>query len=333
MTTELYQEKPHERLAKMLELAFGPYNERRKEIVASLPREMSVVQDGQRKTIQRELLLTEAIEPTGLLQTDVALTVAEGANQAKCWMNVLPVYQIKGNAYNHAYGEAGMYAAVVAEGAEFPNRSQDYGNAAFSTKKYAQSPKISNEMIEDARVDVIAQEIMFAGKAVQNSVEQKINDTMIEGSGNAVDCGGSNLGVKAIVKANAKLRGSGFNPDVVVMHPDLEGQVGLDLAPSYNIGAQGMAGNGMIPQGYLGIRWERCGIADVAGGTYTFGYDTNDYIGGLVIDSSRAGGIAVSRPLTVDEFDGSVRDIKGINVSMRMDAKSFVSTAACRIQY
>ena len=332
MTTEIYQEKPHERLTKMLELAFEPYNERKKEIVATLPREMSFYQDGSIKTIKRELLLTEAIE-SGLLQTDVATTVVEGANQAKAWMAVLPIYNIKGNAYNHAYGEAGMYASIVAEGAEIPNRSQDYGNAAFATVKYAQSPKISNEMIEDARVDVIAQEIMFAGKAVMNSVERKINDTMIEGSGSYIDTAGSDQGVKAIVKGAAKLRGLGFNPDYVVMHPDLEGKCAIDLAPSYNVGAQGVAADGMMPAGYLGLQWRRCGIADVAGGTYTFGYDTDNYIGGLVIDSQRAGGIAVSRPLTVDQFDGSIRDMKGMNVTMRMDAKSFVSTAACRIQY
>ena len=321
---------PHkEKLARSLELAFGcPYNDRRKEIVASMPREMSYNQDGAVKTIKRELLLTEAIEP-GLLQTDVANTVTEGAAQARCWFDILPVYNIKGNAYVHSYGEAGMYADVVAEGAEFPNRSQDYNIATFATLKYGQSPKISNEDIEDARVDVIAQEILFAGKAVQNAAERKVNNAILEGSGDAFDTAGTNQGVKAIIRAATKLRGNGFNAGAVVMHPDLEGIVLLDInAPNASL-----IGNGSVPEGYLGMKWERCGVADVAGGTYTWGYSTNDYIGGLVIDPARCGGIAVSRPLTVDEFDGAAHDVKGMNISIRMDAKPFVSTAACRVQY
>lgn len=320
-------------LTKMLELAFDPYNSRKRELVASLPRELSFYQDGELKTIKRELLLTEAIEGTGLVQTEVAKTVAEGANQAKCWMNVLPVYNIRGNAYIHSYGEGGMYAATVPEGAEVPNRTQNYGAATFAIKKFAQSPKISKEMIEDALVDAIALEIQFAGKAVMNSVEQMINNTILEGSGDEHDSAGANQGVKAVIQAAARARGNGFMPNAVVLHPEAEGLCLLDLAPSSNFGGQGVAGNGLMPPGYLGLSWNVCGVADVTGGTYTWDYDSDGDIGMLVVDTSRCGGVAVARPLTVDEFDDPIHDLRGMVVSMRADAKSYVSTAAVRVEY
>lgn len=320
-------------LKKMLELAFDPYGSRKRAIVASLPREMSYFQDGELKTIKRELLLTEAIEGTGLVQTEVANTVAEGANQAKCWLNILPTYNIRGNAYIHSYGEGGMYAAQVPEGAEIPNRSQDYGAATFAVKKFAQSPKISKEMIEDALVDAIALEIQFAGKAVMNSVERMINNTILEGSGDEHDTSGANQGVKAVIQAAARARGNGFSPNAVVMHPEAEGMVLLDLAPGSNYGSQGVAGNGLMPPGYLGLSWNVCGVADAAGGTYTWDYDSDGDIGMLVVDTSRCGGVAIARPLTVDEFDDPIHDLRGMSVSMRADAKSYVSTAAVRVEF
>lgn len=322
------------KFTEMLELAFGTADSKRKhEIVAGLPKELSYYQDGEVKTIKRELLLTEGIETTGLVQTEVANIVAEGANQAKCWMNVLPIYNIKGNAYIHAYGEAGMYAAEVPEAAEIPNRTQDYGAATFAIKKYAQSPKISKEMIEDARVNAIEEEIKFAAKAVQNKVEQIINNAMLEGSGSEHDCAGADTGIKAVVSACAILRGLGFNPDAVVMCPAAEAKAILDLVPSFYFGGEKAAGNGMMPDGYLKLKWNVSGIADVAGGTYTWGYGTDSYIGMLVVDSARAGGIAVARPLTVSQYEDPIHDLNGMAISMRMDAKPFVSTATCRVEY
>jgi len=321
------------RLARMLELAFDPYNGRKVDIVNTLPKEMSFNQDGQIKTIKRELLLTEGIESTGLVQTAVAQTVAEGANQAKCWMNILPIFRLKGNAYIHAYGEGGMYAAEVPEAAEVPNRTQDYGAATFAVKKYAQSPKISKEMVEDAMVDVIAQEIQFAGKAVMNSVERVILDAMLQGSGTAFDTLAANQGVKAVMKSQALLRGLGFDPKAVVLHPEAEGICLQDLAPSYNFGGQAVAGNGLMPQGYLGLSWNTCGVACTTGGTYTWDYDADDEVGMLIVDPARCGGIAVARPLTVDEYADPIHDLQGMMVSMRMDAKTFVTTAICRVLF
>jgi len=320
-------------LTKMLELAFGADGRRKKQIVAELPKEMSYFQDNELKTIKRELLLTEGIESTGLVQTAVANTVAQGADLAKCWMKILPVYNIKGNAYIHAYGEAGMYAAEVPEAAEIPNRSQDYGAATFTIKKFAQSPKISKEMIEDAMVDAIEQEILFAGVAVMNSVERDINNTMLEGSGDEWDTAttAGSLGIKAVIKAMAVNRGYGFNPRACVMHPGFEGYCLLDLAaPNVN---QQLVGNGSIPNGFLGMNWGVCAIADVAAGTYTWGCGSDGYIMGMVVDPMRCGGIAVARPLTVDEYDDPVHDLRGMNVSMRMDSASYISTAVTRIEY
>lgn len=320
-------------LNEILELALGiPDNTRKRQIVNSLPRELSYEMDGEPKTIKRELLLTEGLE-SGLIQTSVAQKVAEGADLAKCWFNVAPVIRIKGNAYNHPYGEAGFYASTFPEAAEIHSRTQNYGSASFAIQKIGTSPRISNEMIEDGMVDVIAEEIRFAGISVMNKAEQICNDTFLEGSGDEHDASGSNLGVKAVISACARLRGNGFMPTDVVMHPEAEAYCLLDLAPSSNFGGQGVIGNGLMPPGYLGLKWHTSAVADVTGGSYTWDYDSDGDMGMLVVDRNRFGGIAVARPLTVEGFDDPIHDMKNMAVTMRMDAASFVSTAACRVEF
>jgi hypothetical protein len=268
------------------------------------------------------------------VQTEVANVVAEGANQSKCWFKVLPVYTIKGNAYIHAFGETGMYAAEVPEAAEIPNRTQDYGAATFAIKKYAQSPKISNEMVEDAVVNAIEEEIKFAAKAVLNKCEQVCNNEMLEQTTSTHDTAAANQGLKAVAAAIANLRGQGFMPDAIVMHPELEAMCLQDMTPGNYFPGQSIGqGDAMVPQGLLGLKWYTCGVADVAAGTYTWDYDANDEIGGQVVDSSRAGGIAVARPLTVKQYDDPIHDLQGMAISMRMDCQAFVPLATCKIMF
>jgi hypothetical protein len=318
------------RLTKMLELAFDPYNARKKEIVALMPKEMSYVQDGHQKAVKRELLLTEGIE-SGLIQTAVADVVVEGSSPARCWMDILPVRKIKGNAYVWNYGQAGAYAGTIAEAAEIPNMSQDYTSSTFASVKYGRSPKVSNEMVEDGMVDAIAEEIAYASKCVMLGFEQACNNTMLEGSGDEWDTTttAGSLGVKAAIKAMAQAVGSGFSPDAVIMHPGFLGFILQDL----NAPNPSLIGNGRIPDGYMGMKWRTCGVADVAGGTYTWGSGTDSYIMGMVVDSKRAGGIVLSRGLTIKDYDDPVHDLQGRTITLRGDCNAFVSTAIVRIEY
>jgi hypothetical protein len=322
---------PKARLSRMLEMAFDPYGERKKEIVAMMPKELSFNQDGHVKTIKRELLLTEGIE-SGLIQTAVADVVVEGSSPARCWMDILPVRKIKGNAYVWNYGQAGAYAGTVAEAAEIPNMTQDYTSSTFTSLKYGRSPKISNEMVEDGMVDVIAEEIAYASKCVMLGFEQACNNTMLEGSGDEWDTTttAGSLGIKAVIKALAQSVGNGFSPDAVIMHPGFEGFILQDVAaPNPDM----LNGGRRIPDGYLGLKWRACGVADIAGGTYTWGSGTDGYIMGMVVDSRRAGGIVQSRGLTIKDYDDPVRDLKGMTITMRGDCNAFVSTACVRVEY
>lgn len=280
----------------------------------------------------RELLLSDKIEGTNLIQTEVLATVIEGAEPAKCFLDILPTYRTKGNSLRVPYGASGTYAEEYPEGAEIKIKTQDYSSAVFAPKKYAQRPLISKEMVEDANVDVIEQEVRKAGYAVTNAAEKNCLSEILEDSNQEHDTGGSNQGLKAVISARAIVRGLGMIPDFVVMHPEAEAMVLRDFVAPASPGADNVLRGTGMPDGYLGLKWRVCNVED-ASSSHTWDYDSDGDIGMLVIDSTRVGGIHMPRPLTVDNYEDPVHDLVGMTVSMRMDCQSFIADAAARVEF
>ncbi len=281
----------------------------------------------------RELLLTGDLTGSNLIQTEVHKTVVEGANPMRAFMDILPTVRIKGTTYKWPYGETGVYAEKYPQGAEIGIRTQDYAAATYDASEViAQRPLISDTMIESGQVDVIEQELQFAGAAVLNKAERICLSRILENSGLEHDTAGSNQGLKAISRAVTKVKGAGMMPDTVILHPDAEGICVQDVVIPQSPGADTIARGQGIPDGYLGLKWRVCSVADDSA-TYTWGYGADGNIGALVLDSRRAGGIYLPRDLTVKNYEDPIRDMQGMTVTMRMDCQSHIANATCRVEY
>jgi len=281
----------------------------------------------------RELLLSGDLSGSNLIQTEVKATVVEGANPVRAFMDVLPVDRTPGTTFKWPYGANGVYAEKYPQGAEIRIKTQTYSAASYDASEViAQRPLITDTMIESGQVDAIEKEIKYAGEAVMNKAERICLSEILEDSGQAFDTAGANQGLKAIAKAVTKLKGYNMLPDVVIMHPDLEGMCLQDVVVPASPGADAIARGQGIPDGYLGLKWRVCSVADDSS-TYTWGYSAGDNIGGLVLDSARAGGIYLPRDLTVKDYEDPIHDMKGMTVTMRMDCQSHIVNAACRVQY
>jgi len=279
----------------------------------------------------RELLLTGDLTGSNLIQTEVKATVVEGAQPARAFMDVLPIDRTPGTTFKWPYGASGVYAEKYPQGTEIKIKTQDYSAASYDASEViGQRPLITDTMIESGQVDMIEQEIKFAGEAVMNKAERICLSAILEGSGQVFDTAGANQGLKAVAKAVAKLKGYGMKPDVVIMHPDAEGLCMQDVVVPTSPGADTIARGQGIPDGYLGLKWRVCNVSEDSS-TYTWGYAA-DQIGMLVINSARAGGIYLPRDLTVKDYEDPIRDMKGMTVTMRMDSQSHIANAACRVQ-
>jgi len=316
-------------LSRYLEMAYAGPSEKKRLVQRHVPKELAVVHDG--KTIRaRELLLTEAVEATNLIQTEVYKTILEGANQATCFREVLPVVGMKGNSFDWPIGESGYYAVRVPEGAEIPRRVQEYSKRTFTAYKETTRPEITREMIEDCLFDVVEAEVRKGGKAIENKVNRDVLTTLLDNAGNEHDTGGSNQGVKAVAGAIGLNKADDFGADVVVMHPDFASKYLTEFVPTAYAGASEVMKGGS--PGFLGMKPYICSVTDNSD-TYTWDYDTDGEIGALVLDSSNAGAIGVRRDISVEDYKDPIHDLQGMTITTRVANNYLHANAICRIEY
>lgn len=310
-----------------LSIAKNPGNVR--ELSKMIPSELGYVYNGELTQV-KELLLTEAIESTTLIQDEAYRTVTQGAEPAKCMRSALPTIQMKSNVMNWTTGETGTYAPVVAEGTEIPIDTQNYGTTEFKALKYGVRPLISRELIEDGLYNVAELELKKAGLRIENSLNQRAISELIDTVTTEHDCAGTNLGIKAVAAAVSTVRGNGFNPDTLIMHPEAEAIVLQEFVPTNYYPTESIVNTGMVPN-ILGLKTYTCGVVDDA--TATWGYAADGEFGMMVYDSSAIGAIGMRRDITVDQYNDPVKDLVGMAVTARFDVEVVMATAGCRVEY
>lgn len=312
-----------------MEMAMNPESSLIKDLAATIPKELGYNHDG--KLIQvKELLLTEAIESTTLIQAEAHATVMEGSEPSICIRRALPTVGMKSRTMNWTVGETGTYAPEVPEATDIPIDNQDYDTVEFIAKKYGVRPLISKELIEDGLFNVAELEMRKAGRRVENRLNQNGITELIDSAGLEHDCEGTNLGIKAIASAVSKVRAAGFNPDTLIMHPSAEAIVLQEFVPTNYYPTEAIVNTGMVPN-ILGLKTHTCGVTK--SGTEEWDYDTDGDIGMVVYDSVAAAAIGMRRDITVENYDDPIKDMVGMTVTSRFDVEAIIANACCRVEY
>jgi len=327
-------------------------NQQRRKLVMALPQKMGAfkiddfMQDDPtaRRYSARELLLTEAIESTSIIQEEVLRTVIAGAEKFKVIRDAgVAWYNTKSNALRVPLGEAQRNADVVAEGAEITDRTQDYSKRDFTIEKYGVKPRISFEMIEDGLVDVVAEEVFYAGAAVENKLNYDALTALATNAGNTtkagqVGSGTAGTGLSILKYAKKMLKQDGFFEDTVIMNSDFEADLLANtiLSTPYFAGGPGAgyAVQGVLPTPLLGMKWF---VTDngstTVDGTNPWEYNSDDDVGAIVLEAKRGCGVAMRRDRTVKKFDDIVRELHTITVTMRCDVNYLHANAVGRCVY
>ncbi|KCZ71600.1 phage major capsid protein, HK97 family [Candidatus Methanoperedens nitroreducens] len=343
-------------LAQLLEIARIDHagerlgSKRRRDIIRRLPVEMgaSKVDDFMSddptapRYQARELLLTDAIESTSIIQEEVMRTVVAGAEKFKVIRDAgVAWYPCKSNALRVPLGETERNADVVPEGAEIPDRTQDYGYRDFTIVKYGVKPRISFEMIEDGLVDVVAEEIYYAGAAVENRLNYDALTALATNAGNVTTItGGATPGTALSVLRQAKKlnKNDGFFSDTIIMHSDFEADLMANtvLQTPYYAGGPGASGTiqGVLPTPLLGMRWfVTDNGSSTVDGSYPWEYNSNTDTGAIVLEAKRGCGVAMRRDRTVNRIDDIVRELHTITVTMRCDVNYLHANAVARCKW
>lgn len=325
----------HQKLfADMLKLAYAGPSEKKDIIEHCIPKNLGCHYDGKKTTV-KELLLSTGIESTTLLQTEIANVIIEGAEPFKQARNAIKTIPMNSKVMQVNIGETGTYAPVVAEGAEIPIDTQDYGSVTFTAKKYGVRPLITKELVNDALFDVVALEAAKAGARLENALNRAVVDEIL-GTNAATaalctDFGGS--GATPITFLNntiATIKNSGFLPDRVLLHPSAaaayrNAMYGLNYEYGNSLGTQG------VPN-LCGCAMYETGVADNTA-TYVWGWGTNDYLGGYVFDSNAAIAIGMRQDIQVEQYQDPIRDLVGLSATMRFDVQCLNSSAGILLQY
>jgi HK97 family phage major capsid protein len=299
-----------------------------KELADSMSDEETIRHNGEVVTV-RELLLSTDIGATGLIQTEVLKTVIEGADQVKCFRDALPTYNMSSKTLDINVGETSSYAPIVAEGAEVPIETQTYTPVEFTAEKRAVRPAITNELIADSVVDVIAAEVSKAGKRIENSLNQKSLTVMLDGATLEKDTEETARGVDALADAIALVQEAGFIPDSVVMHPEALAMVIKEFVPgNYDNSAVTSGSLGKV----LGLNVYVTSVTDDSD-TYTWGYGADGEIGMIVFDSASAAAIGMREDISVENYNDVIRDMQSMVVKSRFDVKVLNGAAICRVKY
>ena len=312
------------------EIAMNPESSLVKSLAAKIPKEIGYNHDGQLHRV-KELLLTEAIESTTLIQAEVHKTVMEGSEPSVCMRNALQTIPMNSRTLNWTVGETGSYAPEIPEATDIPILDQDYDSVEFKAKKYGSRPLITNELLEDSPFALAEIEMRKAGRRIENRLNQNGITEMIDTfTTNEVDTAGSNQGVKAIASAVSKVRKAGFNPDSLIMHPSAEAIVLQEFVPTNYFPTEAIIRTGMVPN-LLGLKAYTCGTTK--NGTEEWDYDTDGDIGMVVYDSQAAVAIGMRRDITVEQYADPIKDMTGMSVTSRFDVEVILEAAGCRIEY
>lgn len=272
----------------------------------------------------KELLLSEAIESTTLIQEQVQRTVVAGAEKFKVIRDAGTAwYNVTSNALRVPLGETQRNAAVVPEGAEIKDRTEDYDKRSFDIVKYGVKPRITFEMIEDGLIDVVSEEIFYAGAALENKLNYDALTALATNAGNVTtqgSCGTAGTSLNVLKQGKKLIKG--FFPDTLIIHSDMYADLMLNanLTQAMQAGGAEVIRSGRIPEHLLGVRvFETDNGSTTVDGTNPWGYDSDNDVGGILMEARRGCGIAMRRDRTIREFDDIVRELRTITATMRVD--------------
>ena len=229
--------------------------------------------------------------------------------------------QIPGSSYDvDLVTENAMDVRAVAEGAEIPLDQTEYTSFNMKPTKYGVALRITRELLEDGKWDLLQHNIMTAGQRLAENENSLIISSALDNANNTVT-GGANITIANITRAMQHLDDADYSPTTFF--------VGMEvLADLRNIDtfveADKSGNTDMLQRGFLGTVYGMnvVKVSTNAGMTTTSSY---------VTDKSKAYIIVEKRPLTVENFELPSYDMSAAAVTQRLVIRQLRAAAIAKI--
>jgi hypothetical protein len=279
-----------------------------------------------------------------LFREQLLETVMAGAERRKIARDAANVINVETRSGDVPIGSDETYAPAVAQGAEIRDDREDYTTVSWSTTKYAQGARVTDEMVDQAMVDVIERQIEYVGAAVENAVNRDWLTHLVDNAWSNHDTAGSDQGYLALNEAYGLVDEEDFIPDTYVTHP----QYRTALASDTNLAYANRAGTADV----LENREEANLFSNIAGldthagassltydsdnGSETWGFDTDGDKGAVVYDQNHIHLFLYSADgtgMTIKDYEDPIRDLQGVNARLEVDTDYSQERAAATIEF
>jgi len=230
--------------------------------------------------------------------------------------------QIQGSSIDVDLATGGISVKVVAEGADIPIDNESYTSTNLKPTKYGVAIRITKEMLEDGKWNLLQHNIATTGKRFAEN-ETNLILTQLQGCTNNVG-GGAAITISDITTGMQYLEDADYTPTTLIVGNEVVNDLrNIDtFAEADKSGSTEMLQRGFIGRIY-GMNVIRFSTNAAPSTTYAkYAY---------VIDNRYAYMIAEKRPVTVENFDLPANDMSAASVTQRIVVARMRDTATCRI--
>jgi HK97 family phage major capsid protein len=213
-----------------------------------------------------------------------------------------------------------MKVREIGEGAEVIMDNQEYESFNMKPLKYGVTIRITKELLEDGKWNLLERNIKVAGKRMAENENSLVISDALDNATNTVS-GAAAVTIANITRAMQYLEDSDYQPtDFLVGNEVLNDLRNIDTFVEYD-----KVGNtDMITKGFQGTLYgmQVIRVSTNAGMTTTTSY---------VIDRNNAYVIAEKRPLTLEKFKLETYDMEGAVLTHRIKVRQLRASAIAKI--
>jgi len=213
-----------------------------------------------------------------------------------------------------------MDIRVIPEASDISLDNQEYTSFNMKPVKYGVGIRISSELMEDSKWNLLQRNIQTAGKRFAENENSLIISDALDNAGNTVS-GGANITIANITTGMQNLEDNDYDPTTLF--------VGMEVLNDLRnidtfVEANKVGNTDMLKRGFLGVIYGMnvIKVSTNAGMTTTTSYIT---------DKQQAYVIAEKRPVMVENFDLPSNDMKAASITQRIKVRHLRANAIAKI--
>lgn len=207
----------------------------------------------------------------------------------------------------------------TAEGAEFVMDAPSYTTFNVKPAKYGVAIRITREMLEDAKWNLLQRTIRLAGKRLAEN-ENSLIIASLDNAANTV-AGGAAVSIANLTRAMQYLEDSDYTPTTCIVGMEVVNDL-RNIDTFVEVDKSGS--NDMMQRGFIGVAY---GVKFYKASTNAGATTTSAY----VFDRDHGYMIVEKRPVSVENFDLPLVDSSAAVVSQRITTRHIRTAAIAKI--